>query len=527
MQSLFLLSLISSALPSQARARSPQLFEKFEPEHPSRWSRFAASVALHLLALAVVPHVASALANPAQREAEMRQERLLRTLRIRVPEQLYIASTGAQNQPKKRALRYRRKTAQAMLQEPAKQASAPGARKRGRRQRRFDLPVLPHRSESVQSIVQAQYPAQLLPPLDLRLPEVFFWSPALGPRPFAQAVVQPGHATPPTQPRILDAEPRLELPAPAYAELPLNSLPAEVARLLVAGSTDSLPIRTTYPDQLSQHTGISADPLAGDPANVLSITANPLPLREFLTIPPGNQAGQSSLSGAEAPGWAGGAARGSGSSGDSDSNGGGGEGAGEQGGTARASVGRSGGTGETDGLPPEDAMTGASSLARSAAVEATRVVNPSNGVFDVVVQSSGLEGFPESAGVLSGQPIYSVYLTVGARKDWILQYCIPYGEAQTTEISGGVVRLGTPVRPKAPYPLTTYRPPFSPRPGGYLMVHGFVDADGHFQGLRVLGKGDPRENAVVLAVLERWKFRPSTQLGVPVRVEVLLAIPSD
>ena len=52
-----------------------------------------------------------------------------------------------------------------------------------------------------------------------------------------------------------------------------------------------------------------------------------------------------------------------------------------------------------------------------------RVLHPNNGVFDVVVvQSSGAEAFPEASAALSGRPIYTVYLQVGAPKEWIMQY---------------------------------------------------------------------------------------------------------
>ena len=52
-----------------------------------------------------------------------------------------------------------------------------------------------------------------------------------------------------------------------------------------------------------------------------------------------------------------------------------------------------------------------------AAAAPTRIVNPAGGVFDVVVQSAGTEGFPESAGVLSGKPVYSAYVRVGGGRD--------------------------------------------------------------------------------------------------------------
>jgi len=129
--------------------------------------------------------------------------------------------------------------------------------------------------------------------------------------------------------------------------------------------------------------------------------------------------------------------------------------------------------------------------------------------------------------VLSGKPIYSVYLSVGAPKDWILQYCIPFGEGNSAEASGAVIKLGNPSPLTAPFPRVTFRPFFDHRPGTYLMLHGFITAEGKFQDLKLLGAGDPRSTAVVIAILNRWEFRPATQDGRPVRVEILLAIPGE
>jgi hypothetical protein len=156
------------------------------------------------------------------------------------------------------------------------------------------------------------------------------------------------------------------------------------------------------------------------------------------------------------------------------------------------------------------------------------VVHPTSGVFDVVVQSSGADGFPESAGVLTGKPIYSVYVNVGATKEWILQYCIPAGEAQEANVTGGVVRLDSPSPLVAPYPRVTFRPPLKKRQGpSYVMIHGFLDVNGRLEGLKVLGVSGAEESPGIVPVLQQWEFRPVTQDGRPVRVEILLAIPPE
>jgi len=596
MQSLFLLSLISSAVPPPNRPRPQQMFAQLSPQHASRWPSFLASAALHLLFALVVPPLADHLAGPVERQTLIRQERLFRTLRIRVPERLYIASAGPSTAGGKPVIFYQPAPA-APSSPPLRGAAEGSGARRARapsRQRRFDLPPLPRRTDSDQSIVQPKYSADMLPLRDLRIPEVFFWAPPTTPLAVAKPFVLPGYAAPPTAPRLLDAPPKLELPSPEPAALASVETLLLMQHAALLAPRAAMPIRTTYPEQPSPQTGVSADPAAGDPTNVLSISSRPSPLREYLIVPPGNQVGRSPASGFEAQGWSGGAGhgeRGTGANGTSaaqgaSTTGAGGSGdarsgaagsrtaaglpsdtrsgnAGTQAGAGAAGDTRSSGaaaertaavasagTSKTDsssaaagsapsqpGTPGKPGETGSSPAAgappsggtttRSAAVDATRIVHPSGGVFDVVVQSSGFDGFPESAGVLSGKPIYSAYLAVGAPKEWILQYCIPAEESESAQVVGGVVKLGVPAPLVAPYPRVTFRPSPHRRPGGYLMVHGFIGANGRFQDLKVLGSGDPQENANAIAVLEQWEFRPATQQGRPVRVEMLLAIPAE
>jgi hypothetical protein len=156
----------------------------------------------------------------------------------------------------------------------------------------------------------------------------------------------------------------------------------------------------------------------------------------------------------------------------------------------------------------------------------TRVEHPASGVFDVVVHSADADGLPESAGVLTGRPVYSVYLNVGGPREWLLQYCVPGGEVQTVGVAGGVVRLASPSPLVAPYPRVTFRPPMKARPGvPYVVVHGFLEVSGRLENLRVLGAGGAEEAPSLLPVLQQWELRPATQDGRAVRVEVLLAIP--
>jgi hypothetical protein len=492
------------------------------PQPRRRWPGFACSVLLHIVVIAAMIHLPAG--RPRAPRNLWERSRMVQTLRLRVPERLYLASTGSPGRPKPAPAP---KAAAAKAGEGAR-PRAVEARPRAGGRRPFELPAVARPADTDQTILQPRSQTDALP-LNVRLPEIFFWN-TERPRPRAvKPFVDPGHVRAPQAPRVLDAPPRLETAGAAAApKTPASTALAASARLLAP--PPALPIRAAAQSAASSSGGAD-DPQPGDPVAVLSITSKPLPLREFLTIPPGNMVGRMPEQGA------GGSGRGSGQGAGNAKNGGGaGEGPGETGagrgaegevtGSGSASGSGSGNGGGAAGSGAGGSSAGAGG-ALDPAVAATRMTHPVDGVFDVVVQG-GLDGLPESAGALSGRPIYSVYLNVGGPKDWILQYCIPAGSTPAPRASGGVVTLAAAPPPlSAPYPRVTMRPLLRRRPGTYMTVQGFINAEGRFENLRVLGVNDPQQTAYVLSILEKWEFRPAMQLQKPVRVEILLAIPSE
>lgn len=150
----------------------------------------------------------------------------------------------------------------------------------------------------------------------------------------------------------------------------------------------------------------------------------------------------------------------------------------------------------------------------------TRISLPKDGQFGVVVVGSALaDKYPETADVWSGRMVYTVYLHVGAGKSWILQYSLP-STAQTAS-------AGT--RPDAPWPYDIVRPRFSPDDftSDALMVHGFVNAAGHFERLALVFPTEFAKAKFLLSALQQWEFRPARQNGQVASVEVLLIIPEE
>ncbi|MGE5487430.1 MAG: hypothetical protein ACM3ZB_06385 [bacterium] len=470
-----------------------------------RWRAFTASVVLHIIVIATLPSVSLHTARFAPAKRLRRSDIVMNTLRIRIPERLYLAASSPAPQPRPRSSAAprrvpRRNPVAAPKPEPPRAGSG-GAR------RRFELPPAIQRVASEQSLIQPT--PNVLEASALKLPEMFFWSPASQRLP-AKPFVEPGHATRPVQEVKLNAPPRIDAPGPTISAIPPAAL-SEQALLLPPPA--SLPVRTSAEDA-GPAGAVTIAPGPGDPTNVLALSAEGLPLREYVTVPPGVQIGH-------ATGIGGGTLAGS------DAGSGRGFGAGTGSGTG-SGAGTVQGTGSGEGAgTAEGGLDDFGSAEFLAAVEATRKVNPSDGIFDVVVQSSSPEGFTASAGVLSGKPVYSVYLKVGAKRDWILQYCIPAADQERPKASGMVVSLSSPKKLSAPFPLVTYRPPARRATTRYLTLHGYISAEGRFEDLGVFGVHDPWHAAAALVALKRWEFRPATADGKPSRVEILLAIPPE
>jgi hypothetical protein len=333
-----------------------------------------------------------------------------------------------------------------------------------------------------------------------------------------------------------------------------------------------------------------SDPFPGEPTNLLALSSMPAPLKESLVLQPGHLFGEippappasGEAVGSEAgAGAAGETAAGVGASGvptggSAPGEGGPGRGgAGGAGGSASGSPapgaglgGEGSGQGVTEegagaastpggGAGPPGTGTGAASAGAGAggtigvgsgggaasgggaglgsagpasglpSSVPTRIEHPVTAVFDVVVEGAApLAGQGAGAGVLSGKPVYTVYLPAGPGKQWMLQYCVPK-QSGGPRISGGVVSLGAEPPLRAPFPRTMIIPPAELLPdAGTVLVHGYIDAKGQFQELRAVSAAQTSLVAALLPHLQSWVFRPAVRGGAPVAVEVLLVIPA-
>jgi hypothetical protein len=563
-----------------ARSRAipiPKFLQEVTLEKNPRWPCFLASALLHVFMLAGLPALSDWF-QATRPELWMHRYRVLASVEIRVPERLYLATTPSPRRkpattPAKPARGTERTIRPSASRDTALRAAS-GAK------RRFELPRLVPRQSDL-TLLQPDFPGDLPVLGRVSLPDLLIWSPLPNHPAFRirKPFVTPGSAEPFAQQPAFDAPPQLT--APNWEALAAE-LQAAAARASNPESplqpAISLPIR--LPDLLTRppHTYISTERSVGDPLSVLALNVRPRPVREDLIIPPGNQlavAHAPGTSGINQPASAGGAqgterqaggaaseptgtgsaqtrqstpqpaaasasardARQPGSEAAATSAA---RNAGPQGDSQPASPPRNAqqeavattrseanATAAGSALSPANQTNQTGPPAESAppARGVVRIDHPPGAVADVVVvQPAPMDGAIETSGALSGRPVYSVFLQVGAPRQWILQYCVP-GEDQSMVVTGGVVRLSSPAPLAAPYPKVTYLPPVRPKPGSYLLIHGYLNTAGRFEALQPLRGADREEAAAIIPVLERWEFRPAMREGQPVRIEILLAIP--
>jgi len=147
----------------------------------------------------------------------------------------------------------------------------------------------------------------------------------------------------------------------------------------------------------------------------------------------------------------------------------------------------------------------------------------------IIVRQSSQDPAIDVDGVLSGQPVYTVYFEVpGAPRKWVLHYCVPGSGA-----SKSFVRDGDSVRV---LPKRSVQPPFpldrlSVDLNGYrgeiprLMIYALVNERGETENIRLVRGTGQDIDARAVAVLSKWTFRPARRNDLPVAVEALFGIP--
>ena len=346
-----------------------------------------------------------------------------------------------------------------------------------------------------QMLLQPDLAKQITLPDQVQVPTLMVWSPS-------KATVKTIVAPPPAKPTSANIRPS---PAPptqaanlanisiAATELPhpkLPTLPATTSPIAVPG-----PEVQMAPTSISQ---IAAHP---SPAAVMSLSDVHM-VQGTVVLPPVNESPASNSEGMLAPGEAHNSPPGTGN----------------RDGKGGSSNGKAGNM--ADGRGPASPLPSGNGTGNQ--MTATRITLPKEGQFSAVIVGASLEDqFPEMTRVWAGRLAYTVYLKVGLAKSWILQYSLPMAEAAAT--AGSISRLD------APWPYNIVRPNLNidPSESETIMVHGFVNQAGHFEGLKVVYPPQFPQTQFVLASLDQWQFRPAARNGQLSRVEILLIIPEE
>ncbi len=408
----------------------------------------------------------------------------------------------------------------------------------------IELPNARKAATRAEIIVQPEFRPGVEQP-KTALPPLAFWarqgahSPSPAPR---RPLLTPGRTEAPSPPPKLASPPVVAIPNLEQAAGDVN-----VAAAPASSKTPSFPVPNSSTLPIRRRDAAESQPasfeaFAGQPANIIALAAEPRLARDveiargFENIPqfgpPGDAAAHAgSGAGRDMPN------PGNGSSGAN--NEGTARGASQSGATARepghtanaesgkASVNASApSSGSAGGVTPPRSIVSAPGSERVAADPAfKRVEHPANGSFDVVImQTAARDDLPNVGGILSGNPVYTVYLPVGDKKDWLLKYCLPARGNPQSNPYQIKIEDATPITP--PYPISTSIPdlllvqPFSTS----LVLHGVLTAAGAFRDVKGPDPATPLAEQII-ALVSEWRFRPALRNRRPIDIEILLVIP--
>lgn len=351
-----------------------------------------------------------------------------------------------------------------------------------------------HAPKALQTLIQPDLNKTVTLP-DVQIPTLMVWQ-------ANKIIVKTIVAPQPAKPTSANVNPS---PAPPTEAVNLSDVSIAATELphpkLPALPSTTSPIATPGPEVQLAPTSISQVSATPTPAAVMSLSDLRM-AQGTVVLPPANQSAAAKSDGMLTPGEAH-----DGSKGTSDRDG---KGSGANGNPNLTADGRG-----SDSVLPNGNGTGNQ-------ITATRITMPHDGQFGSVIVGASLEDqFPEMTRVWAGRLAYTVYLHVGLARSWILQYSLPMmDEAAST---GSVSRID------APWPYNIVRPnlEIDPSESEAIMVHGFVNKSGHFEGLKIVFPPQFPQTQFVLASLEQWQFRPAARNGQLARVEVLLIIPEE
>jgi hypothetical protein len=480
---------------------------------------FLASVLLHCAALTVV---ASIRISPGHQRADFSPPYSLTLMHLQLPEE-YRAPPVSIPRPRQEAERSSRPAeaprpvegksgvpetppAPARAEEtapPKPELAAPPEPRVKPEPRRFQLPPRTKAKPVPQTVVLDTVLPETVLPAQVPLPTLLVWTPPKLRPPVKQFSLPTPNRVPPAQ-QSLPAAPVLEAPNREIVLGTVNLAPTLLndSSRLVHIPTTSVPVSSTGREPAKDSPQIARTTADQPGVNVISQPNAPQRLTPSV-VPPANQIAPEDRAGGGLEGAHPPVAPGSNVPGTL---------------PGAGTAAPNGPAADRAPAPGTQTSPGGTGVLRSPGGKFAVVVQPPDGKFAVVVQGSpdSLQ-YPESAGLLGGKIVYTVYLRVGLRKNWILQYTLPKDARGVT----GTTR--TPIEP--PWPLLILRPDELTARPIYIIVHGKITAAGDFEQLSVVFPREFEMQDVLLNSLKQWKFRPALRDGEPAAIDVLLIVP--
>ena len=362
-----------------------------------------------------------------------------------------------------------------------------------------------------QTLVQPKIKNPVTLAKEIPVPTAVIWSPE---KAEVKTIVPPK----PAPPTASEVKPVLDQPNEEVnlADLGISASELATRKQPILPSTTS-PIVVHGPDKVQLPPATTSDSAAQPtPTAVMSLSDTRM-ANGTVTLPPVNETVSKASPGALAPG------QGKGSSQDAKGKSpakAGGSSAAQGAGTKGEKTASAGANGKQNAAKTEPAQDSGSGNNAGSHPGYDVIKLPKDGEFGAVVVGSSLEDkYPETAELWSGRMSYTVYLHVGLAHSWILQYSL--SRADDAASGGNTTHID------APWPYNIVRPNIAPGAidADALMIHGFVNQAGRFEQLAVAFPPDFAQAKFVLDALAKWEFRPATQGGQNVKVEVVLVIP--
>ncbi|HZT71352.1 MAG TPA: energy transducer TonB [Terriglobia bacterium] len=273
----------------------------------------------------------------------------------------------------------------------------------------------------------------------------------------------------------------------------------------------------------------------GSQAQLLSLSLNPAPPSEKLSIPAGNRYGAFTISPeGNHPGTPSGSANGSPEGGTGGPGSGGDASTGTGSGHAGGGGGGSAGNGLTISTSGNAGAAGTANGGRLPASSLAKLIYPilrppPKNRFAMVVTAGPVGGGGlHIFGVLKGGKVYTIFLPM-PQKNWILQYSMlnspdapkkPQTNGVTLQIDFGIVPPAVEKR------FDFHRPQLTDEEKKKMIIlHGIIAADGSVENLSVFRGVENVADQAAVAAFSKWKFQPAVHNGKPVPVEILLGIP--